>query len=72
MKHKSIYEPGHVYEPIRQHFQMLIEYINILEQRRDVEDYQAILFLVEMINNIQRHATMYLNYPFLSRYKKND
>lgn len=61
-----------IYEPIKEQFLMLIEYINILELRTNVDHRQEIMLLIEMMEHAKRHAEIYLNYTFLTAGQEND
>lgn len=65
-------KPTSIYEPIREQFLILVEYINILELKKNIDHKQEIILLIEMINNIKRHTEIYLNYAFLKTGQKDD
>lgn len=54
-----------IFGPIREHLDMLIEYINILELREDIDYQEEIRILISMINRIQKQLEIYLNCQFL-------
>lgn len=60
-----------IYEPIRQQFMLLIEYLNILEMRTDMEHQNEIICLIEFIDIMKRKCEMYLNFELMKAGKKN-
>ena len=61
-----------IYQAIREQLLMLIEYINILELKKNIDQRNEIILLIEMINNIKRHTEIYLNYTFLKTGQEDD
>lgn len=54
-----------IFEPVKHQIQLVLEYINILEMRRDLEVTQEIMVLAEFISNVERQCNVYLNAQFI-------
>lgn len=54
-----------IFEPVKHQIQLILEYINILELRKDLDPTQEIMILAEFISNISRQCAAYLNAQFI-------
>jgi predicted DNA-binding protein YlxM (UPF0122 family) len=65
MKKKSIYSP------VKEQFKVLLEYVRILEMKKNVDHRNEIIFLIEFINTVRRQCEVYLNYELMKLGKKD-
>jgi hypothetical protein len=56
-----------LYDPIKEQLLVLIEYINILNSKKDYDSPQEITFLLELIENMKSQCERYLNYQLLKQ-----
>lgn len=54
-----------LFEPVKEQFQMLVQYIEILESRKDMEDMNKVVQLSDFMRMIIRHCEIYLNCKLL-------
>jgi len=59
-----------IFSPVKEQFGLLVEYINILENKENPDLINEIVLLIELINNIKRQCELYLNYELMSEGKK--
>jgi len=50
-----------IYDPIREQFLILVEYMNILDQKNK-DTFEEICLLIDLLNNIHHQCSLYLNY----------
>jgi hypothetical protein len=51
-----------LYEPIKEQFLLMVEYIKILEKKKNVDPISEFTVLSEMIDSISKSCLVYVNY----------
>lgn len=54
-----------LFEPVKEQLQILVQYIDILESRRDVEQINKVVQLSDFMRMVIRHCEVYLNCQLL-------
>jgi hypothetical protein len=60
-----------IYEPVKDQFKVLLEYIKILEKKRVDDSTSEIYALMEFIDTVKRQCEIYLKYELIKLGKKN-
>ena len=51
-----------IYDPVKEQYLVLIEYISILSSKKNADPIQEIVLLLELMKNTCRKCELYLNY----------
>lgn len=65
MKKKSIYDP------VKEQFKVLLEYVRILERKKIDDQASEIYGLIDFIDTVKRQCEIYLKYEIIKLGKKN-
>jgi len=60
-----------IYEPVKDQFKVLLEYIKILEKKSVDDSTSEIYALMEFIDTVKRQCEIYLKYELIKLGKKN-
>jgi len=50
-----------IYGPLKEQLQVLVEFINILEMRANIEHLSEIGFMIDFLENLRRHCEILMN-----------
>lgn len=51
-----------IFDPVKEHFEVLVEYINFMELKKDVDQVHEIVMFLHLLDNIKKQCDIYLNY----------
>jgi hypothetical protein len=54
-----------IYSPIRDELLVVVEYIDILDLREDIQRMEEIVLLMEMFEALKKKCDLYLNYQLM-------
>jgi hypothetical protein len=59
-----------IYAPVKEQFQLLVGYIEILDSKNAIDLIEEIVMLIELISTIKKQCDLYLNYELTLQGKK--
>jgi hypothetical protein len=51
-----------IFDPVKEQFSVLVEYINILDLKKNIDTIQEVILILNLIENIKKQCDIYLNY----------
>lgn len=59
-----------IFDPVKEQFAVLLEYVNILNTKEDSDLIQEIALLLELIATVKKQCDLYLNYELIQQGNK--